>query len=498
VAHLILVLSSLVAVQYAVIALYVVPRLRRLAGRGEPVLRLGGVGAVLFLLGCAVTHGAIAAHAASGQSATDGWLLLGPLVAQLVGGVVFIVAMGRRIDVRLRTKEQARLEREAERLRERLARSQRLESVGQLAGGVAHDFNNLLAVILNYASFVIDDLDAGDPRREDVVEIRRAAERARDLTHQLLVFSRRDSSLPEVIDVGQALSSAENLLRRTIGAHIELDVDVARGLWKTKLGAGQLEQVLVNLAVNSRDAMEQGGVLSVKARNVHVHERSGLEPGPYVRLVVRDTGSGMPPDVAARAFDPFFTTKPPGKGTGLGLATVYGIATQSGGSVELDSREGAGTAVTLHLPATDDAPVPPALRDGVLRPGDGLRVLVVEDEEAVRALTVRLLREQGYDVVEASDGSEGLERCTENAESLDLLVTDVVMPGMSGPELVASVRERFPSLAALYVSGYAGDLVPGAARVDEGAPVLQKPFSREGLLRAVGDALDERAAAAVS
>ncbi len=415
-----------------------------------------------------------------------------PLVVLSLVGLGVAYFLRGRVELRLVTKEEVQRDEENERLREQLARSQRLESVGQLAGGVAHDFNNLLAVILNYASFVLDDLPEGDARREDVAEIKRAAERARDLTHQLLVFSRRELTLPQVVDVGRSLEAARNLLRPTIGEHIDLRMDAAAPLWRTKLGAGQLEQVLVNLAVNARDAMPAGGMLDLVVENVVIGRRgapAGLAPGRYVRLIVRDTGSGMSAETAARAFEPFFSTKPTGKGTGLGLATVYGIATQAGGSVELESTEGEGTTVTLHLPATDELLLAAEPEPRGPDRGAGRRVLVVEDEEAVRALTVRLLREHGYEVLEAADGRAGLERCVQADGALDLLLTDVVMPTMSGAELVAQVHELQPSLPVLYVSGYAGDVMPGASRPEDGAQLLQKPFSREALLRAVDEAL---------
>jgi signal transduction histidine kinase/CheY-like chemotaxis protein len=414
------------------------------------------------------------------------------LIVLLLVGVAVLYGLRGRVELRLVSREQVERDEENERLHEQLARSQRLESVGQLAGGVAHDFNNLLAVILNYASFVIDDLPEGDSRRDDVVEIQRAAERARDLTHQLLVFSRRELTRSEVVDVGRSLEAARNLLRPTIGEHIDLRMSAAPPLWRTKLGAGQLEQVLVNLAVNARDAMPGGGVLELTASNVVIARRGappGLAPGRYVRLIVRDDGSGMSAETAARAFEPFFSTKPTGKGTGLGLATVYGIATKAGGGVEIESSAGEGTVVSLHLPATDEplAGAEPERRRPVA--GAGRRVLVVEDEEAVRALTVRLLREHGYEVIEAADGLDGVERCVQLHGELDLVVTDVVMPVLSGVELVAKLHELHPHLPVLYVSGYAGDVLPGAARPEDGAQLLQKPFSREALLRAVDEAL---------
>jgi two-component system, cell cycle sensor histidine kinase and response regulator CckA len=443
------------------------------------------IAAIALVVGGAAMLLAVAVHALA-EDGADGWLFVGPALLQVAGGLLLVWVIRSKLDVRLRTKGDARRDEEARRLSEQLERSARLETVGQLAGGVAHDFNNLLAVILNYASFVLGDLPADDPRREDVVEIRRAAERARDLTHQLLVFSRREMALPEVVDVAEALAAAENLLRRTIGAHIELHTYVAPDVLRVTLGAGQLEQVLLNLAVNARDAMPGGGRLEIRAENA--------EGGRTVRLTVRDDGVGMPADTAEHAFDPFFTTKPSGKGTGLGLATIYGIVTRASGTVALRSRPGAGTTVTIELPGTDATPRS-AEPTSVPGSGVGRCVLVVEDEEAVRTLTARTLREQGYEVMEARDGVEGLERCRQAGGSLDLLLTDVVMPGLSGIDLGARARELNPGLPIVYVSGYTGDLVPSGTRMEESGEVLAKPFDREALLRAVEDALAERRAA---
>jgi two-component system, cell cycle sensor histidine kinase and response regulator CckA len=443
------------------------------------------IAALALVVGGAAMHLAVAIGALR-EDGADGWLLAGPLLVEIAGALLLVWVFRSKLDVQLRTKGDALRDEEARRLSEQLERGARLETVGQLAGGVAHDFNNLLAVILNYASFVLGDLSPDDPRREDVAEIRRAAERARDLTHQLLVFSRREMALPEVVDVAEALAAAENLLRRTIGAHIELHTYVAPEVLRVTLGAGQLEQVLLNLAVNARDAMPDGGRLEIRAENG--------EGGRTVRLTVRDDGVGMPADTAEHAFDPFFTTKPSGKGTGLGLATIYGIVTRASGTVALRSRPGAGTTVTIELPGTEATPRS-AEPTPVPGSGAGRCVLVVEDEEAVRALTARTLREQGYEVMEARDGAEGLERCRQAGASLDLLLTDVVMPGLSGIDLGARARELNPGLPIVYVSGYTGDLLPSGTRMEESGDVLAKPFDREALLRAVEDALAERRAA---
>jgi two-component system cell cycle sensor histidine kinase/response regulator CckA len=381
-----------------------------------------------------------------------------------------------------------------EQLEQQLQRVRRLESIGQLAGGVAHDFNNLLAVILNFAEFALDEADEGSELHADIDQIRRAAERAAGLTRQLLVFSRREPVDVQVVDVNEALTSTEEMLRRTIGEHIELRSHPEPGLWPTRAGGGQLEQVLVNLAVNGRDAMPDGGRLTIRTRNTELAPPD-LPRGRWVLLTVEDTGTGMAPGVAAQAFDPFFTTKPKGQGTGLGLASVYAIVSQAGGDVSIESRVDKGTKVSVWLPAADEAPSEPDAAAGGGSPrGRGQTILVVEDEAQVRALTSRILADHGYKVLEAPNGEVALEECASVHEHIDLLVTDVVMPAMSGAELAERLLETRPEMKVLYMSGYTSDVVLRHGPPERDAAVLEKPFSAERLLSRVRESLEAEVA----
>jgi two-component system, cell cycle sensor histidine kinase and response regulator CckA len=381
-----------------------------------------------------------------------------------------------------------------EQLEQQLQRVRRLESVGQLAGGVAHDFNNLLAVILNFAEFALDEADRESGLYADIDQIRRAAERAAALTRQLLVFSRREQVQVRVVDVNEALASTEEMLRRTIGEHIELRSDPAPDLWPIRAGGGQLEQVLVNLAVNGRDAMPGGGRLTIRTRNTEVVPPE-LPRGRWVQLTVEDTGTGMHANVAAQAFDPFFTTKPKGEGTGLGLASVYGIVSQAGGEVRLDSQVGRGTTVSIWLPAAEGSPEVPAAGGGAVAPsGHGETILVVEDEAQVRALTSRILSQHGYRVIQAANGQAALKECASRPEHIDLVVTDVVMPVMSGAELAERLLDVRPDTKVLYMSGYTSDVVLQHGPPGSNVAVLEKPFSAQALLSRVRQSLAARAA----
>jgi PAS domain S-box-containing protein len=374
-------------------------------------------------------------------------------------------------------------------LEARLARSERLESVGQLAGGIAHDFNNLLAVIANYAAFVGEKVDADSQAAEDVEQILAACRRAGELTQRLLLFSRRRSGNPEVVDLAHAIGETERLLRRTLGEQIELRTRVAEGLARVEADRGQLEQVLLNLAINARDAMPGGGELVIEAGNATVAGE------PMVRLTVRDTGCGMDQEVLDRAFEPFFTTKEIGEGTGLGLATVYGIVRGARGQIELSSASGAGTTVTVHLPAAAGPPAPDAGEDAPRepQPGRGEMVFVVEDQAAVRELTSRILRDGGYQTRGATDGLDALDALESIAE-IDVLVTDVVMPGLDGRGLADELRRRRPGLPVVFVSGYTEDYVVESARDDGATAFVEKPFAGAELLEAVRRVLDEAAA----
>jgi two-component system cell cycle sensor histidine kinase/response regulator CckA len=369
---------------------------------------------------------------------------------------------------------------ERKRLEAQLHQSQRLESVGQLAGGIAHDFNNFLSVIRGYARFLLEGLDEDEPLRCDAAEIEKAAERAARLTSQLLVFSRHEVVQQQVLDVADVLSGITSILDRTLGEDVSLRTDVERPLRRVQADPTQIEQVLVNLAVNARDAMPSGGELHIDLGNVD----SGPGGAPAVRLAVRDTGTGMAPDVVERAFEPFYTTKPKGEGTGLGLATVYGIVTRTGGTVEIHSTPGEGTTIEVLLPATEAELsvqwTPDEDADGSAQ---GETILVVEDEAAVRRLTCRILKREGYNVLEAPDGAEALDTWDAHPGEIDLLLTDVVMPGMSGKELA----ERL-GIEPVFMSGYTDDVMLRHGM--EGLRLVQKPFDAQTLLGAVRSALD--------
>ncbi|MGH2979119.1 MAG: PAS domain-containing protein, partial [Solirubrobacterales bacterium] len=373
--------------------------------------------------------------------------------------------------------DRVRAERERDRLEAELHQTQRLESIGQLAGGVAHDFNNLLAVILNYAGFVRDR--ASDPAvQEDAAEIERAAERAAALTRQLLTFGSREVVRPTNLDLNEVLHDMANLLGRTLGDRVTLELRLAGELWQVCADRGQLEQVLINLALNSRDAMPAGGALRIETWNVE--GRGGR--GPRVRLVVRDDGGGMTAEVREHAFEPFFTTKATGEGTGLGLATVYGIVKGAGGDVTIDSEPGRGAQVTVELPAV----VSPVSRAGQDIPSGARRVLLVDDEEPVRRIASRILARHGYDVVAPATPEEALAMVSAaTGGEFDLLVTDIVMPQMSGPDLVARARESRPGLKVLFMSGYSDR----AGEVAGEAVFLSKPFDEQALLDKVREAL---------
>jgi signal transduction histidine kinase/CheY-like chemotaxis protein len=382
---------------------------------------------------------------------------------------------------------------EKERLRLQLQQSQRLESLGRLAGGVAHDFNNLLAVILGYAAFIEA---RGGASESDAAEVRKAGERASRLTRQLLAFARREVPRPTVLDLTGVVLEMEQLLRRTLGRHVALETSLAPDLWPILADYGQLEQVLLNLAVNARDAMPDGGTMTLDTENVdvdaaYVGARPDLEPGRYVRLRVSDTGVGMDAATAARAFEPFFTTKPKGQGTGLGLATIHGIVTAAGGHVQIYSEPGLGTTFTILLPATD-APVPerpPAAETPA--PGGGETILVVEDEPAMLAVTRRILETNGYEVLAAASGPEAIELARETP--IDLLLTDVVMPQMLGKEVAERVSAVRPGVQVLFMSGYAQAVIAPMGDLAGGHEILDKPFTEAALLERLRAALASRA-----
>jgi len=380
-------------------------------------------------------------------------------------------------------------------LREQVYRMQRMDAVGRLAGGIAHDFNNLLTVILSLADLAERRLDDPDKIREGLAGIKSAATSAAGMTRQLLTFARGESVAHDVIDVGQAVRASEHLLRRLIEEDLHIVLDVPEELGRTRIGAAQLEQVLVNLVVNARDAMSSGGTVTVRGWRA-THAGGGLDapPGDYVVLEVRDDGIGIPDEVASRVFEPLFTTKPAGQGTGLGLSTVYGIVKSAGGDVQLESSIERGTTVRVWLPRTEREPVPE--REPTLSTGGSsrARLLVVEDAPPLRALLERILRDAGYRVRVAADPEAALAELGASERPPALLLTDVVLPGMSGVELAAVARERFPELPVLYMSGYprAGQRVP-QIELDDQTRFLAKPFTPDQLYTAVELALGDAA-----
>ena len=396
--------------------------------------------------------------------------------------------------------------REGQERRERMqAQAQRLESLGQMAGGVAHDFNNLLAVILNYVTFVSEEVAAAaagpDSARHlesasaDLAEIRKAAERAAALTHQLLVFARREVVRPQVLDLDSVITAVEELLRRSLGEHVELVTSLAGDLWPVLADPGQLEQVLVNLAVNARDAMPAGGTLTIDTGNIIVDADtiaggSKARQGRNVRLRVSDTGTGMAAEVAQHVFEPFYTTKPDGAGTGLGLATVYGILTQADGNIQIYSEPGTGTTFTITLPVTAEAAAPAVNPVPYQRAPRGETVLVVEDEAALREVTRRILARNGYRVITAASGPEALDIAGGYQGEIHLLVTDVVMPYMLGREVAEKMRMIKPEIEVLFMSGYARQVLTSQGRLDPHVALVEKPFSEADLLALAGQVLN--------
>jgi two-component system cell cycle sensor histidine kinase/response regulator CckA len=382
----------------------------------------------------------------------------------------------------------------------RLLQMSKMEAVGRLAGGVAHDFNNLLTAILGYTNLVLDELGPAHPSRPDVEQIQHAAESAASLTRQLLAFSRRQVLQPEILDLNLVVGNIESLLRRLIGEQIQFVTDLAPTVGHVNADQGQLEQVLMNLAINARDAMAGGGRLTIATRDVTVTPdiaklHRGLQPGDYVLLEVGDTGSGMDAHVLAHLFEPFFTTKKRGQGTGLGLATVYGIIKQSNGYVWGESLRGRGTKFHIYLPqvpgrlggAESQQPAVPLQRGTAA-------ILVVDDEPMIRALARRALELYGYEVFEAEDGEAALEVMRSDAgERVNLAVLDVVMPGMDGRELEELLRRQQPRIGVLYISGHTGDELARRLLLDASVPFLQKPFPPDELVERVQEILALRA-----
>jgi two-component system cell cycle sensor histidine kinase/response regulator CckA len=390
-------------------------------------------------------------------------------------------------------------------LENQINQSQKMDMVGQLAGGIAHDFNNVLSAIMMATDFLLSAHRPTDPSFQDIMQIKQNANRAAALVRHLLAFSRKQTLRPQVLDLGEALSDIENLLKRLIGEKVKLEVLHGRDLWPIKVDLSQFEQVIVNLAVNARDAMPDGGKLTVRTGNVTSADSAalsykGMPAADYVRIDVTDTGTGIPVEIVDKIFEPFFSTKEVGKGTGLGLSTVYGIVKQTGGFVYVDSEAGKGTSFRIFLPrhhvekevqpelvpgngaAKEPPPVEAKPRADLT--GEGT-ILLVEDEEGLRSLNARGLRSRGYSVIEASNGIEAMEALEERNGAVDLVVSDVVMPEMDGPTLLKNMRERNPDLKIIFVSGYAEDAFEKSLPENQQFAFLPKPFTLSQLVAAV-------------
>lgn len=388
---------------------------------------------------------------------------------------------------------------ERKQLEQQFRQAQKMEAVGRLAGGVAHDFNNLLTIISGYSQMLLDALDANDSARRDIEPIIEAAERAAALTRQLLTFSRRQVVQPKLLDVNRQVSRMNRMLRRVIGEDVELVTSFKSEAGRIKADPGQLEQVILNLAINARDAMPQGGKLTIETAEIELGGGPAdtpreLPPGRYVVLALSDTGTGMDAEVMSHLFEPFFTTKGKGKGTGLGLSTVYGIVKQNHGEVIINSEVGRGTTVRIYFPVAEPAgKVRPELapRSAAARKGTET-ILLVEDEEEVRRLAREMLTRQGYTVIEAGSGAEAMRIWRDRFNSIDMLLTDVVMPRMSGRELADKLRGSRPELKVMYMSGYTDDVMARHGVLDSGTAFLSKPFTSEILSRKVRAVLDEK------
>ena len=387
---------------------------------------------------------------------------------------------------------------ERKRLEEQLMQSQKMEAVGQLAGGVAHDFNNILTAIVGYTDLLAAELDGHERQLEDLEEIRKAARRAAALTRQLLAFSRKQVLEPRIIDLNAVVLNLDKMLRSLISENIELKTDLATGLAAARADPNQIEQVIMNLAINARDAMADGGTVTIETGNATLSDAYAAQhvsviPGDYVMLAVSDTGCGMDEQTKSRIFEPFFTTKPAGRGTGLGLSTVYGIVKQSGGNIWLYSEPGKGTTFKIYLPAVEAlpedigtvAPAEPARRGGGT-------VLVVEDDEQLRRLTHRALAGQGYTVLEADRGSTALDIARRHTGQIDLLLTDVVMPDTNGRKLAEAIQAARPGMRVLYMSGYPDGAIASHGMLEPGVAYLAKPFTTDAITRKVREVLEAR------
>jgi signal transduction histidine kinase len=400
----------------------------------------------------------------------------------------------------LKEKEELRLRKEAEEeraiLQEQLRQSQKMEAIGQLAGGIAHDFNNLLTVIQGYSEIALLGLKHTDPLRDTILRINEAGIKAANLTHQLLAFSRRQVLEMKVVDLNGTIKELNNMLQRIIGEDVELITKLEKNLWKTKVDPRQIDQVIINLVVNARDAMPKGGKLTIETANVCLDKpsagySSNIMPGLYVVLSVTDTGLGMLPELKDRIFEPFFTTKECGKGTGLGLSTIYGIVNQCDGSIHVDSAPGEGSVFKIYFPqATETCDKSEKKADIIQLPCGNETILVVEDDiEAIR-LTKEILEMQGYLVLTAPGGKEALKIAETYKENIHMVFTDVVMPHMSGKEMVDCLRLLLPDIKVLFMSGYANEAIMHHGVLEKGLFYIQKPFTIEKLSQKIREVLD--------
>ncbi len=420
-----------------------------------------------------------------------------PFYAEINAGLISYEGRPADLVIVRDITERKRMEQEMVSLQAQLQQAQKMEAIGRLAGGIAHDFNNLLSVIKGTCQLSLLDLREGDPLYGDLKEIERASDRAADLTRQLLAFSRKQIMEMRVLDLNDVIKGFEKMLKRIIGEDIELVTYLSEGLGRVKVDQAQMEQAIINIVVNARDAMPKGGRLTIETANVELDEEYarrhiGVKPGSYVMVAISDTGVGMTPEVKDRIFEPFFTTKEMGMGTGLGLSTVYGIVKQSGGNIWVYSEPGRGATFKIYLPRVDE-PVA-ELREEVIQetPQGSETVLEVEDEETVRKLAVRLLKKQGYRVLEAPDGGQAFILCERYTEPIHLILSDVVMPGISGRELVERLQRIHPEAKAIYMSGYTDNVILHHGILEEGLNFIQKPFTLESLARKVREVLDKK------
>ncbi|MEM6531096.1 MAG: ATP-binding protein [Myxococcota bacterium] len=380
---------------------------------------------------------------------------------------------------------------ERKRMEEQLRQSQKIEAVGRLAGGVAHDFNNLLTAIFSFGRFALESIEVGSPARHDLAEVLAAADRAKALTKQLLAFSRKQTVSPRVLDINDIIGGLERLLQRLVREDIHFQIDLAPGLWTTRIDPGAFEQVLVNLAVNARDAMPDGGQIAIRTENRTIGDGGDyVDPGDYILISVTDGGVGIPKEILDKVFDPFFTTKEQGKGTGLGLSMCYGIVKQAGGYIDIVSQGGSGTTFNVYLPRVSEALDAVATESPDIQHGGAELVLVAEDNAQVRRLATRILERQGYHVVSAGDGQEALEHARRLTGPVDLLLTDVVMPVMSGRELAERLTAESETTRVLFMSGYAENQIVEQGEIPEGIALINKPFTPQQLASKVRDVLD--------